>query len=132
MAISRAADTLSVQASNNLLGQQTSSTDATGGTTALSYDAAGNLTQSQDPAGNSNGASSSSVHVGSPFGPLSGHLRGVRLGESDAPPPHAFPDVRVHVADVRQAGAHGAVTVNRPALAAVNVAAPSLVMGPVA
>jgi RHS repeat-associated protein len=36
----------------NLLGQQTSSTDATGGTTTLSYDAAGDLTQSQDPAGN--------------------------------------------------------------------------------
>jgi RHS repeat-associated protein len=35
----------------NLLGQQTSSTDATGGTTTMSYDAAGNLTQTKDPAG---------------------------------------------------------------------------------
>jgi RHS repeat-associated protein len=35
----------------DLLGRQTSSTDATGGTTAMSYDADGNLTQSQDPAG---------------------------------------------------------------------------------
>jgi RHS repeat-associated protein len=36
----------------NLLGQQTSSTDATGGTTTMSYDADGNLTQAKDPAGN--------------------------------------------------------------------------------